>query len=186
MWQYDPQAKLKKSIAWQMRQQIKDFKDPAHCAYHATLEFNFLPPNSASVASKNLMLWNVLPCITKKDWDNISKLFCDAGNGILWPDDHLITFGSGRKQWSNNPCTIINIETIKEIKMAVEHEKVFKLFSPQDVETLAADAERIFMSIPPNQIGNPELFESQMAAAAELLIDFANEWADKLKKIKGK
>ena len=84
------------------------------------------------------------------------------------------------------PCTIIDITTIKEVKMSDAHEKVFKLFSPQDVEIMSADAERIFMAIPPHELDNSELYQSQMASAAELLIDFANEWADKLKKIKGK
>jgi len=67
--------------------------------------------------------------------------------------------------------------------MSEEHEKVFKTFSPSDIEVMAADAERIFMSIPPNYQANA-MYELQMAAAAQLLIDFADEWADKLKKIK--
>ncbi len=70
--------------------------------------------------------------------------------------------------------------------MSVDHEKIFKIFSPEDCEVMSADADRIFMSIPLYKFDDSAVYEEQMASAAELLIDFADEWADKLKKIKRK
>jgi hypothetical protein len=132
----------------------------------------------------NLRLWGLLQHIKKPDLDNLIKWVLDGGNGILWSDDRFIVQLSSRKEFSKNPCTIINIETIKEVKMSDAHEKVFKTFSPEDVELMSADAERIYMSIPVYQLSDTAVYESQMAAAAQLLIDFAEEWCDKLKRIR--
>ena len=149
------------------------------------LIFQMGPQKGLSKAESNLRQWVYsFPC-KKPDLDNLEKFVLDCGNGILWPDDRFIVQLSSKKIYSKNPCTIINVETIYEVKMSQEHEKVFKTLSPEDVEVMSADAERIYMSIPPNYESN-STYESQMAAAAELLIEFANEWCDKLKKIKGK
>lgn len=157
-----------------------------HCAHIAKFEFHFEPPKSASVATKNMMLWGCIHHIKKPDTSNLMKFYEDCGNGILWPDDCLLIDEHPIKRYSQNPCTIITVTPINEVKMSDDHEKVFKTFSPTDCETMSADAERIYMSIPVYHLDNPEIYKSQMAAAAELLIDFADEWADKLKKIKRK
>ncbi len=183
---YDAQHREKTHMRMLMVSLTKDH-ELEQCAYRASFEFHFLPPKSASVALKNLMLWGYSHHhISKPDTSNLCKFYEDCGNGILWPDDRMIIDQNITKRYSNIPCTIINIETIKEVKMSDAHEKVFKTFSPADCEQLSADAERIYMSIPVYQLADPKIYESQMAAAAQLLIDFANEWGDKLKKIKAK
>lgn len=135
--------------------------------------------------SSHLNIFNAMA--TKKiDLDNLCKTYLDCGNGILWSDDRFIVQLSSRKVYSENPCTIINIETIKEAKMSTEHEKVFKTFSPSDVDQFAADAERISTTIYDYKVNDQAFRDAQMSAFAQLMIEFADQWNDKLKKIKGK
>lgn len=188
MWTYDPQATEKSRVKLLIKKEIKSY-DHQNRACKVDLEFQLDAFKGVSKSIANMRLWPGMAesiCRHHRDLDNCEKFALDCGNGILWADDRDIVQLSSRKIYSKNPCTIIEITPIKEIKMAVEHEKVFKLFSPQDVESMSEHAERIFMSIPAYIISDNDLYEKQMAAAAELLIDFANEWADKLKKIKGK
>jgi len=151
--------------------------------YKVDLIFAMDAQKGSSKAECNVKLWGYSYPL-KKDLDNMEKFILDCGNGILWPDDRYIVQLSSKKIYSKNPCTIIEINTINEVKMSAEYEKVFKIFSPEDVEAMSADAERIYMSIPPDPLHDIELYESQLAASAQLLINFANEWADKIKKIK--
>lgn len=187
---YDDQIILKCNV---MKQMIAMRENWIHKeeALKVDLIFQLDAQKGSSKAESTLRQWSShFPIFgamaTKKiDLDNLCKTYLDCGNGILWSDDRYIVQLSSRKEYSKNPCTIINVETINEVKMSDAHEKVFKTFSPSDVEVMAADAERIFMAIPPNYQDNSQ-YESQMAAAAELLIDFADEWCDKLRKIKRK
>ncbi len=182
---YDAQDKEKRQMCNLMSKlaenhQLKD------CAYKVSFEFNFEPPRSASVATKNLMLWNIIHHTKKPDTSNVMKFYEDCGNGILWKDDCLLIDEHPIKRYAEKACTIIEIMEIKEVKMSTEHEKVFKTFSPRDIDTFEADAERICAAIYDYKVSDKELYELQMNAFAQLLIDFADQWTDKLKKIKGK
>lgn len=178
MWQYDSQKKLKHHVAQSMHQQAMGVHKPDKCAYKVTLEFNFEPPKSASAATKNLMLWGMIPNLSKKDWDNLSKFFCDCGNGILWPDDHLIVKGIGERKYSETACTIMEIEKVEAMKMSDKVDAVFKAFSPGDMRDMFFSMSDIFEEI------HQEILPTENIS--QLMIDFANEWTDKLKKIKGK
>lgn len=183
MWTYDPQVMEKTHTRILISRECKNY-EPENKPCKVDLIFHMDAQKGASKAETNVRLWGYsLPL--KKDLDNLEKFVLDCGNGILWSDDRYIAQLSSRKLYSNNPCTIINIAPITEVKMSDAHVNVFGTFSPQDFETMATDAERIFMAIPAFRLDN-SLFESQMAAAAELLIDFADEWCPKLKKIKSK
>lgn len=50
-----------------------------------------------------------------KDWDNVGKAVCDAGNGVLWLDDHLIARGSVEK-WTGAQGEAPHVRiTVREI-----------------------------------------------------------------------
>ena len=66
------------------------------------------------------------------------------------------------------------------------HEQVFKTFSPDDLLALIKDAQRIEGAYPTFTHSDDEMFQREMAATADLLIEFANKWTDKLKKIRRK
>lgn len=188
---YDPQIQDMNYIRLEMNAQRNDWRHETN-PLNVHIEFHLDALIGASKALSNLRQWaSHFPIFdamaTKRiDLDNLCKTYLDCGNEILWSDDRFIVQLSCRKLYSKIPCTIITVETIKEVKMEPDHEKVFKLFNPEDCETMSADAERIYMSIPVYKFDDSEVFDSQMAAAAELLIDFADEWADKLKKLKRK
>lgn len=186
---YDSQSKLKAALKGSLNIFVNlelpdNFEDYFKLPLRVTFSYRMPIIKSDTEAIKNAKEWGLKLPSHKPDIDNLVKMTADLCNGILWRDDAQIVELTASQIYSKNPCTIIEINTISEVKMAVEHEKVFKLFSPQDVELMSADAERIYMSIPPVPLHDSELFQKQMAASAELLIDFANEWADKLKKIK--
>ncbi len=190
---YDNQTAEK--LAYQQLLAIKciaENHEPKEIPVKVDLIFQLDCFKGASKLESNLRQWSgqvaLKNCSAVKriDLDNICKFCLDCGNGILWPDDRFIVQLSSRKLYSKTPCTIITVNPINEATMSAEHEKVFKLFSPQDLEVMSADIERIFMAVPPHKLDDTGIYESQLAAAAELLIDFADEWCDKLKKIKRK
>ena len=154
--------------------------------YRVRFQFNFLPPNSASNATKNLMLWGIIPHTSKPDNSNLLKLYEDCGNNILWPDDRYLIDEHIKKCYSNNPCTIIDVEIIPETIMSKEHEQVFKTFSIQDFCQLSEDSKSLYYSLLAIHQFLEEPDVEKMASSADLLIKFANTWTDKLKKIKGK
>ncbi len=188
---YDAQGSIMSKIMTQMHTSKKDWVH-TDSPLKVDLIFQLDCEKGSSKAESILKQWsshfNIFNAMaTKKiDLDNLCKTYLDCGNGILWSDDRFIVHLSSRKVYSENPCTIINIETIKEVKMSDAHEKVFKTFSPQDMQAIIRDADRIGTGYPNFCIRNPELLKEQMTTTAQLLIEFADQWADKLKKIKGK
>ncbi len=183
---YDNQHAQMTAFRYLIAAEATTYPNPIECLVKVDLIFQMDCIKGCSKSESVSRQWGYSLPRKKPDLDNLEKFVLDCGNGILWLDDRYIVQLSSRKIYSKNPCTIIEVTPIREIKMAEDHEKVFKTFSPEDCECMSADAERIYMSIPAYKLSDHELYESQMAAAAELLIDFADEWTDKLKKIKRK
>lgn len=48
---------------------------------------------------------------SKPDWDNVGKLVGDALNGIVWGDDSQIVSGTCQKFYSDQPRTVIFVDT---------------------------------------------------------------------------
>ena len=186
---YDPQAKALRSIKLDMIDQRNGWRHE-DCPLKVDIIFQLEAIRGASKAEANLRQWFThfpfknAAAVKRIDLDNICKTYLDCGNEVLWSDDRYIVQLSSRKVYSNNPCTIITIEPIIEGKMSEEHEKVFKTFSPEDLDSLAADARRIYSYLPMDAYAVTEMSQEQMAAAADLLINFATKWHEKLRKIK--
>jgi Holliday junction resolvase RusA-like endonuclease len=188
---YDPQEKLKKFCKKQLEvlasQANNDFKSYFSHPLSLSLSYHMPINKSDTEATKNLKLWGLItPCV-KPDVDNLIKWSSDIANGILWHDDAQIVDLISSERYSENPCTIIEVNPIAEIEMNAEYEKVFKIFSPEDVKNFLKSVKHLWIGIP--NIGeNPEcvLHRIELAQIAKIMISFSNEWADKLKKIKGK
>lgn len=183
--QYDPQEKIKKSFSLKLKESIKNLWHPQELAMKVDLIFEMDAIRGSSNAESNFKAWQCSYPL-KRDLDNMSKFVLDCGNQILWPDDRYITELNCKKRYSKTPCTIIQVEIIPEIKMIKEHEKIFKTFSPDDISDLRSHVDLIQNALYPSYRALEEPGESQLAAAADLLIKFANDWTDKLKKIKEK
>lgn len=183
--QYDPQEKLKKVFSSKLRQSVENLWKVQEKPHKIDIIFEMDAIIGGSKAESNLKAWGYSHPL-KKDVDNMAKFVLDCGNEILWPDDRYIIELSCKKRFSQKPCTIIDVEIIPEIKMTKEHEIVFKTFSPDDVVNLLCEIGRIQSALYPTYREDEEPGESQLASTADLLIEFANKWTDKLKKIKGK
>lgn len=151
----------------------------------AVIYFDMPIPESLSMPYRNAKLWHQWHSV-KPDIDNLQKWALDLCKGIAFKDDAQICSVHCLKRYSLCPCTIINLQIIPEVKMSEEHEKVFKIFSPQNIKNLACDAEIIESAFQEFRLSDSDIHEAQMNNAARLMIDFANQWTDKLKKIKGK
>jgi Holliday junction resolvase RusA-like endonuclease len=188
---YDNQVKQMNRIRLDMIEQRGEWRHEDK-PLRVDLIFQLDAQKGSSKAESSLkQWWSHFPiynaaAVKKIDLDNTCKTYFDCGNEILWSDDRFIVQMSCRKEYSKNPCTIIEITPIYEVKMSAEHEKVFKTFSPQDIQNMACDVERIQSSIFRYCESGDEVSEERLKEASQLMIDFANEWADKLKKIKGK
>lgn len=184
VWTYDPQMQEKKLTARVISEQLsRSF--PKEAAYVVKFQFNFLPPKSASNAKKNLMLWGVIAHTTKPDYDNLCKFYGDIGNELLWPDDRFIVDAHPIKRYAEEASTIIDIEQV-EINMTEEQERVFKIFSPEEIHRMGSEMSNSMNALYPAWRNPLEPEETQLVNCANLLVEFANKWADKLKKIKGK
>ncbi len=185
MWTYDPQATEKNDMRLTLKYESSGWEMPKGTCI-VNLEFHMDAYKGASKAESNLRLWGYSHT-SRKDLDNMEKFVLDCGNNILWSDDRFIVQLSSRKLYSKNPCTIITIEPIKECKMEKSHEAVFKIFSPDDLCDFLDSICSLHLRIPSvNRPDRIELHADEMAPTADLLIKFANEWTDKLKKIRNK
>lgn len=55
---------------------------------------------------------DVIPKATKPDWDNASKLFCDALEGMFWIDDKQIYSGTMEKYYAPKSFVSMSLYTI--------------------------------------------------------------------------
>lgn len=188
---YDPQSRLADSLkgflsALVNHQKTNDFEACFRLPLSVSLSYQMPIAKNDTMASKNAKLWGFEKPSHKPDIDNLIKWTADIANGILWRDDAQIVHLTASQCYSSSPCTIIEINPIPEIQMTKEHEIVFKTFSPDDIINLLSDTESMRCSLWPNSGDDKDLSETELAATADVLIEFAKKWTDKLKKIKGK
>jgi Holliday junction resolvase RusA-like endonuclease len=74
---------------------------------------NFAIPKSKSKKTKALMLENKIQPTKKPDVDNISKIICDALNGISYKDDSQIVRLNVIKRYAEIPSVEVEIKTIE-------------------------------------------------------------------------
>jgi Holliday junction resolvase RusA-like endonuclease len=188
---YDPQEKLKQEMKKSLSLFVKlnesdELEDYFSLPLSVSLSYHMSIPVSDSNASKNAKLWHFINPSVKPDIDNLIKWSLDLSNLILWKDDAQIVNLSASQIYSKNPCTIIEIKTIKEIKMADEYAKVFHTFSPDDFRDFVADMWRFYNDHSLDLCDDRKMSELEMAAAARHTLAFSEKWVDKLKKVRPK
>lgn len=146
-------------------------------------------PKSLSTAQKNAKFWGFQSCNVKPDFDNLAKLYADCGKGIFWPDDCQITFAVQKKYFDENPRTEIEIVANEKLSLHEKLMKPFKIFSPGELNEFLNDATFLVekTSFPLSQILKKDEMgncANSFEAVAQEIINFANKYADKLKKVK--
>lgn len=131
---YDPSSKDKESIVSQISELKLSMPKKGAYLMHCTFEMPIA--ESTPLFKKNLMLWGLIPHITKPDNSNCLKLYEDAFNEILYPDDSHIIFSSQKKLYSLEPKTIIEVIPLPEVKLNEQSQEIFKLISPKQIEDM--------------------------------------------------
>ena len=153
-WSYDEQKSVKQGIRWVMKSQMnRCFDNPcSEIAKDAiflasarvlsvSLTFLFKPNKSDSESLKRAKVWGIIPHNEKPDCDNLMKFYLDCGNGLLWSDDKILNRGKIRKDYSNNPRTIIEIMTKENLKTENKTRKILETFGPEELNQLAEDVK---------------------------------------------
>ncbi len=194
---YDPQnmikAFAKEDLIYRLEEWFivndharSSFKASFRAALSVSLWFLIPLAESLTMAQKNAKLWNIDDSFhSKKDIDNFVKFYFDVANRILWHDDAQVVELYACQKYSENPCTIIDVCPIKNL-MTEKTKKIAKIFSPKELEIL-----NVHLSVLKNALAQfescPEDEKTFMAEHASLeLIAFANEYAQKLNKIRDK
>ena len=83
---------------------------PLH-PYHQPLQLELLAimpvPKSWSKAKQAEALAGIIRPAVTPDFDNITKLYCDAMNNVLWVDDRQIVDGRTLQCYGQKPATIL-------------------------------------------------------------------------------
>lgn len=79
----------------------------------------FPTPSSMSVLEKLVSEFGFIRPITKPDWDNVAKTYCDAIQSSLIKDDSLIIDGRCRKYYSVKPRIEMKLSYMEE------HDSIF-------------------------------------------------------------
>jgi len=194
---YDPQSALKEDVRSQMTQIIieainsenkqisMEASNLAYAkAFYVNLSFYLPTIDSDSDGQKNAKLWGFELANKKPDCDNLAKFYLDCANGILWKDDSMIVQANAQKQYGYPARVEIEIMPKEPIKLHEKTEGVLKVFSPYELKELFKDA--YYLSKQDNQ----NIFEMDrdnkehwLSTTAHLLSEFANKYADKLKKV---
>lgn len=111
--QYDPSSADKADFLSIVQKEAPE--TPINVPISLTLYFYFSRPKShyrtgakSHLLKDNPPQWHV----SKPDCDNLAKFVMDALNKVYWRDDSLICILSISKEYSDNPRTEININTL--------------------------------------------------------------------------
>jgi Holliday junction resolvase RusA-like endonuclease len=111
---YDPSADDKRTFLDLAFEKRPD--KPLDCPIRLEVTFIFDRPKSHFGTGKNkdVLKPNAINYhIVTPDIDNLCKFIFDSFNGVFWRDDSLICTLLSEKVYSNNPRTIISIQTIE-------------------------------------------------------------------------
>jgi Holliday junction resolvase RusA-like endonuclease len=71
-------------------------------------------PKSATKAKAAKMLQGIIRPTKVPDWDNIGKVFGDAGNGCIYHDDKCVVQGTVEKYYSTDPRVEVVLVDMEE------------------------------------------------------------------------
>lgn len=193
---YDDQAKQAAAVRHQIRQALEcvfasgpEMALELHRIAQAEslrVDWYFHMPVARSdpTGARNAKLWNLSPAAIKPDVDNLIKFYADCANGIVWKDDCMIVEGYYKKVFSETPRTEIEIVSNNDDMFTQQEIKIMRLISPEQLKEFLHDAERFKeLGLFPVEEMDQEIKESFLRKSTLLLIEFANKYADTLKKI---
>lgn len=90
-------------------------KIPDDCRIYFDINAYFQIPKSVSKLKRERMLRDGIKPTKKPDCDNISKIICDALNGIAFHDDSMIVGLMVEKYYSEFPRVVVSIRYSKNI-----------------------------------------------------------------------
>ena len=88
----------------------------------------FKTPSSFNSVEKYLAELGVYTPISKPDWDNIGKKYCDMTNENLWVDDRLVIQGTVQKLYSVLPRVEITIDFLNMLQNRHQAESIRKIY----------------------------------------------------------
>ena len=88
----------------------------------------FKTPSSFNFVEKYLAELGVYTPISKPDWDNIGKKYCDMTNENLWVDDRLVIEGTVEKLYSVLPRVEITIDFLNMLQNRHQAESIRKIY----------------------------------------------------------
>ena len=88
----------------------------------------FKTPSSFNSVEKYLAELGVYTPISKPDWDNIGKKYCDMTNENLWVDDRLVIQGTIEKLYSVLPRVEITIDFLNMLQNRHQAESIRKIY----------------------------------------------------------
>lgn len=88
---------------------------------------SYLPiPKSMNPVEKILAEMGFIYPVSKPDWDNLAKAYCDMIQGLLLYDDSLVIEGYSKKKYSTKPRIEITIEYMEEYDCGFNKKKILK------------------------------------------------------------
>jgi Holliday junction resolvase RusA-like endonuclease len=194
---YDSQDKIKKALKLELTIKrndwlasdefnLKRFEAIFSSPKRVTLTFSVPIAKTATIGERNKRLWG-FDWHSKKDLDNYVKFILDISNSILWYDDSQIIELHASQKYSENPCTIIEIESIS-MDMNDQADLLVRLFSPAALEKLESDLIMLLQDLESHRldIGGREHQVQRKEDLAARMVDFAQTYGYALKKLAGK
>ena len=83
---------------------------PDEACIRMTINATFSIPTSISKRRKQMMALNVIRPTKKPDCDNISKVICDALNGVAFHDDSMIVTLNVTKSYGDFPQVAVQLD----------------------------------------------------------------------------
>ena len=86
---------------------------------------SYMPiPKSMNNVEKVLAELGLIYPISKPDWDNLAKAYCDMIQGMLLLDDSLVVEGSSKKKYSFKPRIEVSIEYMEYFDCVFNEKKI--------------------------------------------------------------
>ena len=108
---YDPSAKDKEMIQWQVRPYAP--VNPLLGPIKLTLTFYMPIPKSTSKAKRDQMMRHIILPVVKPDEDNLAYLVTNALKKIVYQDDNQICEKHVYKLYDIKPRTVVKVEQIQ-------------------------------------------------------------------------
>ncbi len=187
---YDSQAKImteKRAELCYLAKQDQPDDLEAYFSHPLSVRLWFHMPVtvSSSAAQKNAKLNGLVMPSIKPDIDNLVKTIFDISNDCLWRDDSQIVELHATQQYSETPCTVIEIKVIT-MNLSEHATQMMHLFSPAALEKLESDVSCLWSTLESLRLTSREDREMNIETAASAMKAFATTYGLALKKMAGK